>query len=1044
MATGDSVPGLLSEIAAATSIWNNVSTSRLRVKFGGYTKQDVAAIPQNPMGIVAFSDSIPPGAAAVGGPIFQIPSGTPQFFPIGYSRVQIPSDMRQNSSFSNGYLPVLTHEIGHSLGAHHSHVGSLMYQTRITSRAAPLTDDDIAFISSDYPAPAFLSSYGTISGKVNTVAGPGASLVGVSAFSDTTIIGAVTMPDGTFTIQGLPPGTYRLMVQPLMLGAAPSSSADNPGDPSDLISTRTLTNAVVHINTDIDSVFFGAGGASVKTPATAATFQVGAGQTIAGANVTVGARGPLRSEVNRIVSFPGNSNISSNLLWARRNVPSTVITEGRALDAASTTIGFTASGLSIAPGLTQNLNTSATIFNSVLAYTVNVASTAILGNSSAIFTNGSDTYFAAGQVRVVDADPPRIISITPTNGTTGTTVTITGTGFTDSSRVFFNGAQAAISSRSTTSLVITTPPGAPGIAAAVFVANSDGQGSEFGIAPPTFTYATTPQPLISLSPSSASPGQSLTVTVTGTNTNFQQGSTTLGFGSGDVIVDAINVNNPTSLTAQIHVQQLVGNQAFLVTALTGAEAAVLDGGLKLSVQLKQPYSLRPFSGDLQSGSGGAQLARPLVVAARDSNGVPIQGVAVQFTVTLGGGTVSPASAVTDAQGLAQTQMTLGSVPGVQIVLATADQFSSTGIMEFNGSTAGFALGYSLTGNAQTGPANADLPTPLSITVVDNQTRPLRGIPIAWIVDTGGGSIRPLSSVTDANGQVGAVWTLGPSTGSQTARAVPFFYDGISLYGFKGVTITATAQAAGGGVTPVVPATGILNGAGFDSSVAGVSPGAIVTIFGTNLSTAPSTGVQPGLIPGTTQLSTSSNGTRVTFDGVAAPLFFVSPGQLNVQVPFEVAGKASSQVVVTLNGSASSAVTVPVLESTPGIFTSNSSGKGPAVILNQDGSFNSSINPAPEGTIIQLFATGLGAVTPAVPTGQLAPTSLPLALSTTLPTVLIGGASSPANLEFSGLAPGFVGLWQVNVRVPIGAGSGGRNLLLRTGQQTANLVTVYVK
>jgi uncharacterized protein (TIGR03437 family) len=234
----------------------------------------------------------------------------------------------------------------------------------------------------------------------------------------------------------------------------------------------------------------------------------------------------------------------------------------------------------------------------------------------------------------------------------------------------------------------------------------------------------------------------------------------------------------------------------------------------------------------------------------------------------------------------------------------------------------------------------------------------------------------------------------------------------------------------------------LNGAGFDSSVPGLSAGAIASIFGSNLSTAPVAGVLPGFAPGsTTMLNVISNGTNVTFDGVAAPLFYVSPSQLNVQVPFEVVGKTSTQMVVSLNGTNSAAVTIPILPATPGLFTRASSGKGAAVVLNQDGSFNSATNPAAAGSVIQLFATGLGAVAPAAVTGQLARTSPPLNLSVDIPTVTIGGVA--AGVQFSGLAPGFVGLWQVNVVVPAGAGSGEITLQLSQDGQNANPVTVFL-
>jgi len=474
-----------------------------------------------------------------------------------------------------------------------------------------------------------------------------------------------------------------------------------------------------------------------------------------------------------------------------------------------------------------------------------------------------------------------------------------------------------------------------------------------------------------------------------------------------------------------------------VTVITGEEIAFLDDGLTLSLQ--QPFTLVPAAGAFQTGAPGSTLARPLIVLSQDANGVPISGVSVSFSVAMGDGSVSPALATTDSQGLAQTQLTLGPTPGPNIVVASASQFASTSFVESSG--AQFTFAYARSGDQQTGTAAAELPTPLTVTVVaSGGGPPLAGIAVTWVVATGGGTVRPLAAVTDSAGRVSAVWRLGPSAGIQTVRAIPYFYNGVSLFGFNGTTFTATAQ--GGSVVPSVPATGILNSAGFDSSVAGVSAGAIVSIFGANLSNPPANGVQPGLVPGTNMLHVTSNGTQVTFDGVPAPLFFVSPAQLNVQVPFEVAGKASTQIIVQLAGVPSPPVTVTVLSATPGLFTVNSSGRGPAVVLNQDGSLNSASNGEAPDRVIQLFATGLGPVSPAVATGRLAPTSPPLAVSTELPVVTIGGV--PAVVEFSGLSPGFVGLWQVNVRVPPGSSPGELPLALRMGGRNANQVSVFIR
>ena len=111
---------------------------------------------------------------------------------------------------------------------------------------------------------------------------------------------------------------------------------------------------------------------------------------------------------------------------------------------------------------------------------------------------------------------------------------------------------------------------------------------------------------------------------------------------------------------------------------------------------------------------------------------------------------------------------------------------------------------------------------------------------------------------------------------------------------------------------------------------------------------------------------------VTFDDVPAPLFYVSAGQINLQAPFEIAGKQTTTVVVTSARIPSARIEVPVVTAHPGIFVSN--GTSQAIALNQDGRINSASHPAPSASVITLFATGAGIVNPPVKTGRPAPHS----------------------------------------------------------------------
>jgi uncharacterized protein (TIGR03437 family) len=1057
MASGYSMEALMSQINAATAVWNGVPSSALRVNLGGYTKLTGAKPAANPVGVVRFSSEVPPGVAATGGYASGGFTDTSAFIPIAMSYVNLPTDMRQTDL--DKFAQVLTHEMGHSLGMAHSVVNSVMVQTSLAARINPLTDDDRISISTLYPTQALLSSTGSISGKVSDARGP-AALVAVTAYSDAAVLGTNSNPDGSFTIRGLPPGTYRLMAQPLMLGDGPSSAADNPGDPDDLIVCKYLNDKVVSIDVSVAAAFVGAGGAAVKDAAQAAPFTVTAGQITSAPALTLAARS-TNLETNISSSAPSAGAGRAGQLWLPRGGQAVAYTFGRGLNAPGLSVSFTSAGLGVSGPITSL--SAAGVFATVISYTATASSSAALGPSTLIVNNGSEIYFSPGQVRVVATGAPTVASISPPSGPAGTRVTITGTNFDSKAVVFFDGMAATVVSPSATSLVVTAPQGASGRAASVVVGNSDGQNSDFLATPPKFTYDAVAPASITLSPASGNASQTLTVTVTGSGTHFAQDVTTVGFGSGDIVVDSITVNSATSLTAAVTILRNPESTSYPVTAVTGQEVAYLPSGFSIAAASR---FLVQQSGNMQFGTPGSTLANPLVVRAQSEAGLPISGVTVTFTVASGGGSVSPASVVTDANGLASAQLKLGPNAGPNVVTASASGYSSVSFLAGGGSDVNSAVpsmrpdasGQTvLGGNGQTGAPGATLPQPLTIDFGYCQQQlcsfvngsltnwvPVPGVQVRWQVQTGGGSIAPAFSLGDANGRVSATWTLGPTAGTQTATAT-IVIDG-SGYMLSATTFTATAVE---GATPVVPSDGAVNGASFNSAVAALAPGAIASIFGTNLSAAPVSGAQPGFVSGTDVLQTTANGTRVTFDGVAAPLFFLKHDaatfdQLNVQVPFELAGKTSAQLVVYLNGKPSAAVTVAMQPVSPALFTMCACGTGAAVILNQDYTINTQSNAAARGSVIMLYATGLGPTTPAGITGKAAPHAGPLAVTVGqyMPTITIGGAG--AHVEFSGLAPWFVGLWQVNVTVPADAPTGEQRLVLTTGGSQANPVTVFIK
>jgi uncharacterized protein (TIGR03437 family) len=231
--------------------------------------------------------------------------------------------------------------------------------------------------------------------------------------------------------------------------------------------------------------------------------------------------------------------------------------------------------------------------------------------------------------------------------------------------------------------------------------------------------------------------------------------------------------------------------------------------------------------------------------------------------------------------------------------------------------------------------------------------------------------------------------------------------------------------------PQISQGGVGNAASFATVLA---PGELFSIFGTNLA---STTASAAGVP----LPMTLAGASVTVNGKAAPLVFVSPTQINAQLPYEVTQFDPAfpfpAVVVTSGGVASLAAnSATILGSAPGIFQY---GTNRAIAQNQDNSLNASDKPAKVGSTIIVYVTGGGALDHTVATGAGAPSN-PLARVVQPITATIGG--QPATVSFAGLTPGFVGLVQVNLVVPALA-SGSYPVVLKANAFTSNapLITV---
>ena len=216
----------------------------------------------------------------------------------------------------------------------------------------------------------------------------------------------------------------------------------------------------------------------------------------------------------------------------------------------------------------------------------------------------------------------------------------------------------------------------------------------------------------------------------------------------------------------------------------------------------------------------------------------------------------------------------------------------------------------------------------------------------------------------------------------------------------------------------------------------VSPGSLAAVFGNFPGVSAATASS---LPVATQLA----GVHVAVNGVAAPLLGVWPGQINLQVPMETAA-GSAQIAISVPGQDVATGTLQVVGSSPGIFlTDFLSLDRPGAVLNESNQLTNSTVRAGRNEVIQIYATGAGPLTQTVADGAPAPL-LPLAETSAAPRVFIG--SEEADVEFSGLTPGLVGLWQINARVPDVATITGQIpvVIVAPGGNASNAVTIWVE
>ncbi len=314
-------------------------------------------------------------------------------------------------------------------------------------------------------------------------------------------------------------------------------------------------------------------------------------------------------------------------------------------------------------------------------------------------------------------------------------------------------------------------------------------------------------------------------------------------------------------------------------------------------------------------------------------------------------------------------------------------------------------------------------------VVDKYGAPVMNVPARFRAVAGGGSIAAADEKTDKYGIVAANALPGSQIGEQqfTIEA------GNMTMSLFGRTRNRPSIRTGGVVNA---ASGLVG--------QGLAPGSYISIFGSDLSDSTNVFSSAYLPLALAQVSVSFD---VTSRSISVPgrLHFVSPNQVNVQIPWELQGQTSAQMKVSFSSLSSVLYTVPLNDYSPACFEYTEAGTNRLLVAALDESYQlvGSNNAVQRGHVLQLYANGLGPVDDATrpASGEPAPAQ-PLVWTKVKPTVTIGGKT--ASVQYYGLAPYNVGLYQLNVVVPNDTETGLQPVVITANGVTSKTATVPVR
>jgi uncharacterized protein (TIGR03437 family) len=627
----DSFASVVSQIRQAARIWSDIPTSELNLSFGGMLAPGTTST--GPAIDIVFSDEVPPGLLALGGPtsrgeLMGPPLASP-FYPINRSVVilrrnltELPADSR--ASFQDGFFLTVAHEIGHALGLQHTLSSSLMSTsiTRGVTKARPLGNDDIAGVSLLYPSRTFSASTGSISGRV-TLAGNGVNLASVVAIPPMgSAISTLTNPDGTYRIDGIPPGQYHLYVHPL-----PPAGVDE-ASPANIVLPLGPDNRPFAAGPNFETQFFpGTRDAVVAVP-------VSAGATVENVNFQVQPRNNPAIWAVQTYGFIGQNAIRPPMV-NRASGRGLVVATGTGLltNPNTMTAGLTANPIGGAAGLVAGSLRPYSPAYLQMEITLNPFSSD--GPQHLVFSANNDIYVLPSAFHVVQKSPPTVTGWSHSTDASGArTVVLTGTSFSQDTRFYFDGHLAAVRSidEQAGRAIVIPPPAPAGHRAAVIALNADGQTSGFaqGSSVTMYTYDAGETAALSITPNALPAGSEGMVEINVAGASFIDGLAKLGFGSTDIQVRRVWAVSPTRLIANISVAPSAGGIAS-VSVVNGLQLVTQSNAFFVLPPNPRLVTVFPQAVNPANGQSFVQSGSPAMVLV---NNLPPGTVAANIALTI--------------------------------------------------------------------------------------------------------------------------------------------------------------------------------------------------------------------------------------------------------------------------------------------------------------------------------------------------------------------------------------------------------------------------